>query len=658
MNRLRALTPAGLLVTGLVPAFGGEPATSTNAPFQLGTMLVIGDRLSAADTVPARLSYDTLRQFERRDLGQALNLLPGVTLNNVGPRNEAGVYVRGFDLRQVPLFLDGVPVYVPYDGYVDLSRFTTFDVAEISVSRGFSSVIYGPNALGGAINVVSRKPSREFEGDASAGWFSGDGREAAVNFGSKQERWYVQAGGSYLEQDTFPLADDYVPRPTENGGDRENAHRQDWRGSAKVAFTPNDSDEYAVGFVHQEGTKGNPPYAGTDPLQRARFWQWPEWDKQSVYFVSKTQLGDASYVKPRVFYDQFDNTLKAFDDARYVTQARPSSFTSVYDDSGWGASLELGTELIPQNTLRGAFHYKFDHHDEHNVGQPHFVFEDETFSVALEDTWQISERWSLVPGVSYDTRNVLAAVDTNTGATLGGDRFDALNPQAGLFYQLPDRGTFRVTLARKSRFPTIKDRYSYRLGQAIPNPNLEPETATHYEVGYAGKLAKGLEFNVSFFFSRIEDAIQRVDNVLPGQFQLQNVGVADHLGAEVGLTYAWADWGKVGANYTYLARENLSAPLIRPIDTPAHKVFGFVELQPVPWLSVLPSVEFNGDRFSTTYGIEAESFVLANLRLSVRLPRGFTLAGGVNNLLDENYELFEGFPEAGRNFFANVSYRF
>ncbi|CAG5074652.1 Vitamin B12 transporter BtuB [Dyadobacter sp. CECT 9623] len=75
----------------------------------------------------------------------ALNILPGVSIANVGQRNESVVYVRGFDLRQVPVFIDGVPVYVPYDGYVDMGRFTTFDLAEINVSKGFASILYGAN---------------------------------------------------------------------------------------------------------------------------------------------------------------------------------------------------------------------------------------------------------------------------------------------------------------------------------------------------------------------------------------------------------------------------------------------------------------------------------------------------------------------------------
>ena len=73
----------------------------------------------------------------------ALNLVPGVTIQRIGPRNESGVYVRGFDFRQVPLYMDGIPVYVPYDGYVDLDRFLTYDVSEIQVAKGFTSPCTG-----------------------------------------------------------------------------------------------------------------------------------------------------------------------------------------------------------------------------------------------------------------------------------------------------------------------------------------------------------------------------------------------------------------------------------------------------------------------------------------------------------------------------------
>ncbi|MCS5517457.1 TonB-dependent receptor plug domain-containing protein [Pseudomonas qingdaonensis] len=77
--------------------------------------------------------------------------------------------MRGFDRLQVPVYIDGIPTYVPYDGNIDLGRFTTYDLSRIQVDKGFASLLYGPNTLGGAINLVTRRPVQEFEGEVGGG---------------------------------------------------------------------------------------------------------------------------------------------------------------------------------------------------------------------------------------------------------------------------------------------------------------------------------------------------------------------------------------------------------------------------------------------------------------------------------------------------------
>lgn len=129
------------------------------------------------------VTRDDMERFNRDNVGDALNLLAGVAVST-NSRNEKTLTVRGFDSRQVPLYIDGIPVYVPYDGYVDFDRFTTADLAGIQLSKGFSSVAYGPNALGGAINLVSRRPGRAFEGDFTAGLGRAGEQQAALNLGA------------------------------------------------------------------------------------------------------------------------------------------------------------------------------------------------------------------------------------------------------------------------------------------------------------------------------------------------------------------------------------------------------------------------------------------------------------------------------------------
>ncbi len=629
-------------------------------PFELGEVVITADAETGADAMASRIRADDIRKFERKDLSEALRLSPGVITNNNGPRNEAGAYVRGFDLRQTPIFIDGIPVYVPYDGYVDLQRFTTADVADIKVSKGFSSATYGANTLGGAINIVTRKPQKAFEGDLLGGWMQQGGYQSALNAGFRNEHWYLQLGGSFLSQHSYPMSKSFAPTPNENGGNRDNAYRQDWRVSAKIGYMPNKTDEYALGYILQRGEKGNPVYAGTLPpaQQPRRYWQWPEWDKQTVYFIGHTQINKSSYIKERLYFDRFINSLFAYNNGNYNTQNPPAGFQSYYDDYTLGGSLELGTKLTGENTLKAALHGKFDRHKEHNAGAPYYTFEDVTSSFGLEDTHQFTSRFSVTAGASYDRRSVIEAVDTNTGSPLGGKTFSALNPQIGFFYKLPEHGTFHLTVARKSRFPTIKDRYSYRLGAAVPNPDLQPEHAIHYDFGYDGDLTKKLSIHASLFAAMVDNTIQTVANVTPGVFQLQNVGKSQNLGTELGFTYKPCSAIELGTNYTYLDRKNISQPNVKLIDTPKHALFAWTDIRPVEWLSLIPSAEYNSSRFSLSSGAGVGAYALLNLKIAIRLPGQTTLSFGAHNLCDRNYAITEGYYLAGRTLYANVQVKF
>ncbi len=268
-----------------VPLAGvaGLAQASSNV-FNLGNVIVTGanyDQKSATEQV---IGSDDLQRFNRDNVGQAVNMLPGVSISEGGPRNEQTVSVRGFDSRQVPVFIDGIPQYVPYDGNVDLARFTTFDLSEIRVAKGAASLLYGPNIMGGAINLVTRKPVKELEGNVRVGFATGSERMVAANVGTNQGLWYLQAGLSYLDADSFKLGHgftDHKATSTDTGNRRDNAYRTDQKGSFKIGLTPNDTDEYALGYTKQEGKKGNPVYVGKNENESLRYWQWPTWDKET-----------------------------------------------------------------------------------------------------------------------------------------------------------------------------------------------------------------------------------------------------------------------------------------------------------------------------------------------------------------------------------------
>ncbi|MHC1726987.1 MAG: TonB-dependent receptor plug domain-containing protein [Syntrophobacteraceae bacterium] len=639
-----------------------------NRVFRLGEIEVVGKEEQSRNKTIDKVYDVEMRLFDRNDLADAVNLLPGVTLSEAGARSEKMIYIRGFDIKHVPVFLDGIPIYVPYDGYPDLGRFNTFDLSEVIVSKGFTSVLYGPNTMGGAINMVSRRPVKEFEMNAGSGYASGDNFHGFANFGSNQGKWYIQGGGSYAGTDHFSLSDDFTPTASQGNGSRENSYRSDWKINLKVGLTPNETDEYAISYINQQADKGVPPYEGADPTETVRWWQWPYWDKESVYFNSHTAICDSSYVKTRLYYDTFNNSLNSYDDATYSTMTKKYAFKSFYDDYTYGGSLEAGTQLLPRNFIKASFHYKDDVHREHNEGDPIQRFEDRIISFGLEDTIDITSKLYAILGISYDRTESVEAqeLDKTSGALKDFPlrSTDSFNPQGGLFYKLTDKGTLHASISQKSRFPSIKDMYSYKMGKALPNPDLDVERSINYEVGYKHLLLNRLTVEANVFYSDVTDFILTKtvpDPFNPGKtvLQNQNIGDIDQYGVELGVSGQILTSLRGGINYTYIQYVNQSST-DKLTNIPHNKVFGYLHyFTPLKGLSLLGSVEYNGDRYSSSNGVRvADQYTLLNTKAIYEVYKGFSVEAGIHNVTDENWALDEGYPMEGRSYFVNLRYKF
>ena len=200
---------------------------------------------------------------------------------------------------------------------------------------------YGANTLGGAINLIGMKPTHNLEVSAKLGAVSGRGFETKVNLGSNMGKVYIQAGFSLLQREFIPLSADFDTLKQEPDHKRDNSYNKDVKGSFKIGYTPNKTDEYSLNYQYSKGSKGNPVYLGNDPNTRVRYWQWPYWDKQSLYYISRISIGKKSVLKARGYLDQFKNKVSSFDDDTYFTQKKRSSFNSCMTIIPWAAILNL-----------------------------------------------------------------------------------------------------------------------------------------------------------------------------------------------------------------------------------------------------------------------------------------------------------------------------
>ena len=651
--------------------------------YELGKIEVTDSLDISQNKTSQTVTEETIKETESKTVVEALQTLPGISVLKIGKKNLTEVRLRGFDNRRIPIFIDGIPVYVPYNRETDLGRYTTYDISEISVSKGYVSPMYGPNTLGGAVNVITRKPQRELEGEVGVGVFSGDGHEEFATIGTNQGSFYGLLSISNYQRDYFELSDDFVPAGQEDGGKRENSDSKDFKLNLKVGYTPNDTDEYSFNYIMQRAEKGNPYYAsdyrggdeGSRFGWRNRNWRWPDWDKTSYYFITKTAFGEHT-LKTRLFYDEFYNEIVDYGFLPASKGSTVMNWSSKYDDHSIGANAQFDYKINDSQVLKIALFQKNDYHKDISSDNPgmDIKVEGQTQSVGLEHSWKVNDKATWVVGLSYDRNEITKAQyrDETTGTIgeWGHHETDMVSPQTALYYQLSEETMVYGALGKRSNMPSMSDRYSSGFGDDIPNPNLEAEESMNYEIGVEHTLDNTHLFRSALFFTQTDDYIARVENVTPVPgicdadcSQYQNIGQEEHIGVEFSVDSYWNDSLSTNLAYTFIDSDLKKSELPGAkyiTGLPEHTLSARVAYSPLPKLTVMPSLRYESERYVDVMvsDPQTDSFVSVDLKVTYQATKELQIAAGVNNVFDEFYYFTEGHPEEGRNYYATVRYQF
>jgi iron complex outermembrane receptor protein len=239
---------------------------------------------------------------------------------------------------------------------------------------------------------------------------------------------------------------------------------------------------------------------------------------------------------------------------------------------------------------------------------------------------------------------------------------DAFNPETALYYELDESTTLYGSIAKKSNMPSLSDRYSTKFSTYTPNPELKAERAINYEVGIEKNFADTHLVKGSIFLSKAKDYIASVN--LSGRMkQSQNIGEEEHKGFEVSLDSFWSDNVTTNFSYTYIkakVEDNPDTPYVT--DIPKHSFIGKIKYTPIAALDVIPEFRYESSRYINSELIYEEyktkAFFLMDLKVAYRVKKDLEVAAGVKNLFDKNYYYSYGYPEEGRNYYANFRYIF
>lgn len=637
--------------------------------FELG-QINIQDKVKDINPFEETISPKSISQNAAETVSQALDNISGINQDVQGGRGESTLYIRGFDAKRIGVFIDSIPISVPYDGNFDYGRFLTTDIGSIDVSKGYSSVVYGANTMGGVVNIISRKPTKAIEGNIKATIVSDSvGRMArhveSINIGTRQDHLYAQLGAVYSKQDHFRISNKYDATVTQPKGDRLRSEAEDKKINLKAGYIADDNSEIAISYVNQKGVKQQPPATDTT-FAKNKNWDWPYWDKETISITGQKNFNE-SYIKALAYYDKSKNSLYSYDDNTFSAITKNWAFKSRYDDYSMGARLEYGVGL-GDNFLKVAGNYKKDVHRGYDISKTTNIetkteqYEDHTISIGLEDTYTISSKLELLAGISYDQRTADKIYDTNTAYLdmLKLKTQSSFNPEAALVYSIDATSKIRASVARKTYMPSMKDRYSRKFNSYVPNVDLKNEISTHYELSYQ-KNHNAFTGKIDGFYTKVDDAIQSVVYApAPAYYQNQNVGSFNHIGAELELLYK-KDGLQTGGNYSYISIKNTKDSSIKIVDVPKQQLFIFAQQEVGAGVSVYGNMKFRSGAYENkldgTYVVNPDMTTF-DIKAIYQPTKDWIAEIGVKNLTDELVRYDMAYPMAGREYFASLEYKF
>jgi outer membrane receptor protein involved in Fe transport len=638
--RSRPLIVIGsVLMAGLAlvstPALARQTAQDEKAKAEQEKPVRITEEIQVVGKAPkdvplATVSIVVATEIERlkpRDLSDVIKYIPG-SMVTFGDKDTYNLKLRGIGNNRIALLVDGVPVYEPYFSSFDLKTVSAGGIDTLQVTKGPSSVLYGPNTLGGLVNVITKRPSERPSLSLSGSYGDKNTRSLGADGSFAWDRFSLSASALYQDSDSFAYPDPEAGQTVRANSDFERLNL-----NAKLYYTPSSGTEIMVNGGLYRSEYGMPPALS---VQRARYWRFPKWDRSTINAGGFTSLGGDAVLRFRAFYVNYVNTLDWYNDPEMTDLDSEST----YDNSVYGGFALADIPTGRRNAVKASLLYQKDiARIQDDAGEPWDRYDQGTFSAGLEDHLTIATGWKIIGGLSLDSIDKFTPGENNT----------SLNPLIGLKFTPSEALDFHVSFARKSRFPSMRALYSDSSG----NPDLLSESGTSFE--FAATWSGPLYLTGSVFFNRFRNFIDTVR--LPDGTRLYvNVGQAHIYGFEV-QAQKNLPWLAATANYTYLDHRNDIDD--RPLDAqPDHNLNFDLNVFPVKGARI----GLYGLYGSTSWWWNSSASELLTIPSYFNLDAvaGITLAGRyevfvkLGNILNHYFYTEPGFPWRGRYFEVGV----
>jgi iron complex outermembrane receptor protein len=555
MHRLLSHNVAlGVLLSAAISARAAaqvvtEPPRSDSARTRLDAVVVRGATAPASvgGASAVVVALDSLRIPPSAMFDQAVSRLPFIHVRE-NSRGEAEISMRGSESRQIAIFVDGVPITLAWDHRADISVVPLTGVERLVLVRGVSSLLYGPNTLGGIVDVgiadasTAMPRSGTLRLRSSIDEFGGYGLSLAGVAPTTLAggELLVRGGAGYRSRDGFALG-----RGTSDPGSSEQGS---WFGDRELR-TNSDFTHYdafaALRYRRPTGawvgltTTGFAAERGVTPelhSDNPRYWRYPSVSRQIAVLSGGTRplmtpFG-AGTVRASVGYDRGSFDIDQYDTIDYtdITGSEDGDDRSL-------TGRVLGTHSLGERgELRVGVTGASVTHEELLNGTDAATYRQRLWSAGTEADVGIGATGLLTAGIAYD-----AAATPETG---GRPPYEDLSQWGarlgGSVTTFGDEVRLHASASRRARFPSLRELYSSALNQFEPNPDLRPETMNAVEGGVTTRIAS-FDLQAVAFHHRLEDAVVRVRLTNPTRFRRINRDEIRTTGLE--LLAGWAGRG-------------------------------------------------------------------------------------------------------------------
>ena len=658
---------------------------------------------------PASISVIAQKELQQKnytDLGEALSGVEGVDVRGgTGKTGGLDISIRGMPSSYTLILIDGVRQNASSD--TTPNGFGTLDTAmmpplsaidHIEVIRGPMSTLYGSDAMGGVINIITKKGGDEWHGGLNIG----HSVQEHSKWGDSSQIGFYTSGplvsntldlalrgnfnhrqGSSITSLSNSGSDTRVPYPTKsdnyNFGGRLNYKTSDQNTLWIDGETARQTYDNRNGQLGPVGTSGG---GYTDELR---------YQRQKVMLGHDTDLSFGRW-SSSLSYAVTENkgrlltarTLSAANkslsgDDRELKNTNTILDTSLVTPLGEDHLLQVGGQYWDARLKDGIVLA--------NSGE---TFQQKTWALFAEDDWQLLDPLSLTWGARYEKHD-----------SFGGH----LSPRAYLVWNALDNWTVKGGVSTGYKTPSLSQLHNGVSGVAgnglvstIGNPNLKPETSVNYETGLYYENEAHVKANITGFINNYRNAIES-ETIDDSTYSYRNVGKAITQGIEFATSFpVWTPDVMLNLNYTYTdskqrGGDNPGAPLTNTARQMANARINWAATTDLnTWLMV----EYHGKtpRYTSNYsnlsavqkavyddrGAYLKAWTVVNMGASYKVTSQLTLNGTVNNLFDKDFsgvklyrvgssstyagDYFQtlasttGYVTPGRNYWLSLNYTF